>query len=485
MGSMASFEGLQTSVSSLRALVDELPEGTFVLRVLDGPAAGTTLEIDGSAPTSTLVGKSLSCTLQLTDEAVSRRHCAFDVVGPQLKLTDLGSTNGTWVGDVQIQEARLRGGETIRVGETHLAVERRADGKNPPVGSASSFGRMIGESRAMRRLYPLCARLAAAQIPIVIEGETGTGKEVLVEALHDEGPFASGPFVVFDCTTILPSLFESELFGHEKGAFTGATNLRRGAFEQAHGGTIFLDEIGDCPLDQQAKLLRVIERGEVRRVGGDKWIRCQVRIVAATRRNLDAEVQKGRFRDDLFHRLAVGRIELPPLRARRSDIPLLARHFWKQAGGTGSPPARLLTRWNDEAWPGNVRELRNAVMRVVALGEEGVVAPLADWSTDDESEAASPATSTAPNAVVQSDESTGEDARSTDFFADLIAEDLPLAEARQRAIDELERRYLTRLLARFDGNVTKAAAATGIARRHLQRLRAKARTLPRVTSSPF
>jgi two-component system, NtrC family, response regulator HydG len=468
---MTLFEGSSTSVSSLRALLEDLPDGTFVVTVLDGPSAGASLEIDGSQPTAALLGKSSACTLRLDDEAVSRRHCSLDVVGTRLRLLDLGSTNGTWVGSVQVQEALLGGGETLRIGESHVQIERRTGARPAAPATGSSFGRMIGESHAMRRLYPLCARLANAQIPVIIEGETGTGKEVLVEALHEQGPLAAGPFVVFDCTTIQPSLFESELFGHEKGAFTGATNQRRGAFEQAHGGTLFLDEIGDCPLDQQAKLLRMIERGEVRRVGGDRWIRGTVRIVAATRRNLDAEVQKGRFRDDLFHRLAVGRIELPPLRSRRPDIPVLARHFWTQAGGVGAPPPHLLTRWADEPWMGNVRELRNAVTRVVALGEDLPLeaAPgspddgaLARSTTDDVDAAPpSPRPSLPPTAP--------------GLFEELAASDLPLAEARQRVIDAFERHYLTRLLERFGGNVTKAAEATGVARRHLQRLRAKAR----------
>jgi two-component system, NtrC family, response regulator HydG len=209
-----------------------------------------------------------------------------------------------------------------------------------------AFGTVAGASREMRRLYPLCERIANTLVPVVIEGETGTGKEVLAESLHATGPRAAGPFIVFDCTAVPSSLLESELFGHERGAFTGAVSQRKGVFEQADGGTLFIDEIGDLELSLQPKLLRALERSEVRRVGGDRWIRVDVRIVAATRRNLDALVEAGRFRDDLFHRLAVARIELPPLRARKGDVRVLAAQFCR---GLGAPESavgpEVLARW--------------------------------------------------------------------------------------------------------------------------------------------
>lgn len=179
-----------------------------------------------------------------------------------------------------------------------------------------SFGRLLGGSPAMRRLYPLCERLAGSTVPIVIEGETGTGKEQLAEALHEQSSRADKPFVILDCTTIAPNLIESELLGHEKGAFTGAMRTREGVFERANGGTLLIDEIGDLPLELQPKLLRAIERGVITRVGGSKPVVVDVRLLAATRRDLDREVQLGRFRDDLFHRIAVARVELPPLRER-------------------------------------------------------------------------------------------------------------------------------------------------------------------------
>jgi DNA-binding NtrC family response regulator len=238
----------------------------------------------------------------------------------------------------------------------------------------TQFGAVVGRSHAMQRLYPLCERLAQSDVPLVIEGETGTGKEVLAEALHRASARRDGPFVVFDCTTVAPTLLESELFGHEKGAFTGATTARKGLFEQAEGGTLFVDEVGDLDLALQPKLLRAVERREVRRVGGSRAIRVDVRIIAATRRDLDREVVAGRFRDDLFHRLAVGRIELPALRERQGDVRELVGLFCEEAGrDPAAVPTEVMARWEDARWPGNVRELRNAIEHAVVFGEHSEI----------------------------------------------------------------------------------------------------------------
>jgi DNA-binding NtrC family response regulator len=298
----------------------------------------------------------------------------------------------------------------------------------------------------MRRLYPLAQKLANARVPVVIEGETGTGKEALAESIHEEGPLAHAPFIVFDCTAVPANLVESELFGHERGAFTGAVSARKGLFEQANGGTLLIDEIGDLDLSLQPKLLRAIERNEIRRVGGNATLKVDIRILAATRRDLDREVQEGRFRDDLFHRLAVSRIELPPLRERTGDVRFLATHFWTALGGMGAPPKPLLERWEQHTWPGNVRELRNAVARTLALGDD----------------AALPRSGGAPPPNV-------------DFIDAVLAESLSLHATRERVNLELERRYVERVLATHGGNVSRAAAATGMARRHFQRLKAKSR----------
>ena len=427
------------------------PEGRFVLRVVEGPEAGQSFRIDPDSPSRSLVGQSEACDIRLTDREVSRRHIALEVVGRRLRLNDLGSTNGTFVDGIAVVEAFVRGDELIRLGSTALRVEREARGESPMPPPAAAFGRLLGASAEMRRLYPLCERLAQSNVPAVIEGETGTGKELLAESLHEQGPRAAGPFVVFDCTAVADSLMAAELFGHERGAFTGAVSQRKGVVEQAHGGTLFIDEIGDLALTLQPMLLRVIERSEIRRIGGDRPIQVDVRIVAATRRDLDREVAAGRFRDDLFHRLAVARVELPPLRRRRGDVALLARHFCSALGGDPSAlPAELLLRWEDDPWPGNVRALRNAVARQLVLGDLAVSAT------------ASPTTTTLP------------DAELAELDA-VVALDLPFTEARRRVIEEFERRYVERLLERHGGNVSRAAEAAGIARRYFQIVRARRR----------
>ncbi len=429
-----------------------LPDASFVLVVEDGPDKSLAVTIDGSLPSRVLVGQSPVCEVRLSDREVSRRHVALEISGDRLRVTDLGSTNGTLVGDIAVGEAYLRGGEILRLGSTRIRVQRGTANAAIALPPDGGFGRTIGASREMRRLYPICVRLANALVPVIIEGETGTGKEILAECLHEQGPRAAGPFVVFDCTAVPPNLVESELFGHERGAFTGAVVSRKGVFEQADGGTLLIDEIGDLDPNLQPKLLRALERGEVRRVGGDKWARVDVRVLSATRRDLDREVQAGRFRDDLFHRLAVARIELPPLRARRGDIALLARRFCEELGGSARDlPNDLLARWEEYSWPGNLRELRNAVARQLALGELAGPESAAAAPTRDEPEA-----------------QTG-----NDVFESVLAERLPLITARQRVVERFERRYIERILAEHGGNVMRAAAASGLARRYFQILRAK------------
>jgi DNA-binding NtrC family response regulator len=318
------------------------------------------------------------------------------------------------------------------------------------------FGRVVGASPEMRRIYPLCDKIAQSNVPVVIEGETGTGKELLAEALHEAGPRTSGPFVVFDCTAVPPNLAESTLFGHERGAFTGAVSTRKGVFELAHNGTLFIDEIGDLDLTLQPKLLRAIERSEVQRVGSEKWMKVNVRIISATRRDLDHEIQAGRFRDDLFFRLAVTRIELPPLRKRTGDIGALARHFHRQLGGDDKPfPSDLLARFEAYDWPGNVRELHNAVARFLAVGDVGI-AGLADTS--------------GAFAPVSANTRIGE----RDPIEEVLGQDLPFPRAREALMEEFERRYVERVLAKYNGNVGRAAAASGIARRYFQMIRSRA-----------
>jgi len=312
---------------------------------------------------------------------------------------------------------------------------------------------------------PLFRKIAASTVPVIIEGETGTGKEVLAESIHETSARSKGPFVVFDCTAVPASLMESELFGHEKGAFTGATNSRAGFFEQAHGGTLLIDEIGDLDPQLQPKLLRAIERHEIRRVGGQKPIPIDVRLLAATRRDLDRAIQEGRFRDDLYHRLAVARVELPPLRKRRGDVRVLVAHFCRELGGpNASVPAERLAAWERAEWPGNVRQLRNAVARWLALGELG------EGMTDD-----GPQSSALPEVSSQVVVPSAIPPFASDPIEAILKQNLPLPVARLRVVEAFEARYIAAVLEAHGGNVAKAAEASGIARRCFQLLRSNKR----------
>lgn len=331
-------------------------------------------------------------------------------------------------------------------------------------GAESSFGRVVGASEAMRRIYPLCRRLAFSDLPVVIEGETGTGKELLAESLHEYGSRSKGPFVVLDCTSIPPNLVESALFGHERGSFTGATEARKGVFEEADGGTLLLDEIGDLELDLQAKLLRALERSEISRVGSNRRIKVNVRFMAATRRNLAAMVRAGKFRDDLYFRLAVTRVELPPLREREGDLRVLAGMFWRKMSGQGEMPESVVRELERHAWPGNIRELQNAVARHVALGE------LASRV-----EGAQPVAPPQHLPVLDADPCFGFDADDSGLFEQILNQDLPLPEARKRLVAEFEQRYIERALQQHGGNVARAAAASGVGSRYFRLLRARSR----------
>lgn len=436
---------------------------TLRIEVIEGPDAGASIVLSPSSPLRVLVGTGPACHLQLTDATVSRRHLAFEPSEGRFRISDLGSRNGTFVDGVAVVEAFIAEGQIIRSGSTALRVDSQAMAAGATLPSRMRFGRTLGASEAMRRLFPLCERLAASRVPVLIEGETGTGKEVLAESIHEQSGL-SGPFVVFDCTTVAPSLLEAELFGHERGAFTGATATRPGIFEQAMGGTVFIDEIGDFDLALQPKLLRAIDRGEIRRVGGKETIRVDARILAATRRDLDREVAAGRFRDDLFHRLAVGRIELPALRERKGDVSLLARAFAEQLD---APPdtltADLLARLEDYAWPGNVRELRNAVLRRVELGE---LPPRtsAEVASARSTTGASRTAGAEPGAI---------DAMFDPWVDELLAEKVPFPIARRRVQERFERRYVERVLEAHGGNVSKASIASGIARRYFQIVKAR------------
>ena len=322
-----------------------------------------------------VVGKDPACDAPVDDPFVSARHLRIDPEGGRWILRDLGSTNGTFISGARVARAELPLGVPIHVGDAEIVLEPR-EAPEPP--RAETFEGMVTRDPGMRQVFELVERVGASDAAVTILGETGTGKELVARALHARSSRRDGPFVPVNCSAIAESLIESELFGHEKGAFSGAERMRKGAFEEADRGTIFLDEIGELPLDLQPKLLRVLELGEVKRVGASRPVTVNVRIVAATHRDLRAQVRAGRFREDLYYRLCVVPITVPPLRQRKGDVRALADALLERAS-----PRGVVLRWSPEAlekldgydWPGNVRQLKNVVQRALLFRGEGLVVP--------------------------------------------------------------------------------------------------------------
>jgi transcriptional regulator with GAF, ATPase, and Fis domain len=413
------------------------------LQVLAGPDSGARLRLAGE---SARIGTGEQCTLRLKDPTVSRLHCALEVGRNSVRVVDSGSRNGTFIDGVRVRDADISAGSTVRVGATTIRVEFDDESVRVDLSDKASLGGIVGGSVEMRRVYAIIDRIAPTDATVLIQGETGTGKEVVAQAIHDLSRRAKGPFVAVDCGSITENLIESELFGHVRGAFSGAVAPRAGLFEEADGGTIFLDEIGELPPALQPKLLRVLERREVRRIGANTPKAVNVRVVAATNRDLAHGVNDGSFREDLYFRLAVVAIHLPPLRARREDIPALVQHFYERLqGGEAVAPSELVSQLMVRAWPGNVRELRNVVERSVSLG----------WAQGARGAAT-------PNATVL-----------PSGLASLVPVDLPLKEARHAWTEQFESVYVRALLEKTDGNVSRAAEQAGVNRRFLQRMMAR------------
>jgi DNA-binding NtrC family response regulator len=318
------------------------------------------------------IGTLPECDLVLTDPTVSRRHAEVEERSGGYMLRDRDSTNGTFLDGVKVREAYLSPGSIIRLGQTEMTFSPLEERIDILQSSADRFGELIGSSSPLREVYGILERIAPTDVTVLLEGETGTGKELAARAVHSHSRRASSPFVVIDCGAVAPNLIESELFGHEKGAFTDAVKARQGAFELADGGTIFLDEIGELSLDLQPKLLRALDQRETKRVGADKPVTVNVRVISATNKDLDKEVKAGRFREDLFYRLSVVRVSMPPLRKRKEDIETIAGHLLASISSdigkkiTGLSP-EALTALTAYSWPGNVRELKNVLGRAAAL----------------------------------------------------------------------------------------------------------------------
>ena len=455
--------------------VDDLRSGTWVtyvggratgvrlrrcrVEVLAGPDAGLVRDIESPV---IRIGARRGNDLQLSDAKVSGLHAEIRLDERGYRLRDLDSTNGTFVGGMRVNDVYVPPGATITVGGTRLRFDPLGESVEIELSESDRFGSMIGRSVKMRELFARLTKLAATDTTVLVTGETGVGKELVAEALHDHSPRANGPFVVLDCGSIPPSLIESELFGHERGAFTGATTTYAGAFERANKGTVFLDEIGELPLAMQPKLLRVLERKEVRRVGGTATFEVDVRIVAATNRDLGVEVNRGRFREDLFYRLAVARVHVAPLRERRDDIPYLIEHILANTPGGehASIAQETIDLMMKHDWPGNVRELRNVIERAVLLAE----AP--------DSEAAfrrAPAQAARAEPSVTNTPSTTATAADAQFNVPIDVA-VPFKLAKQNVINEFERRYIAKLLSQHDGNISAAARAAGIDRMSIHKM---------------
>jgi two-component system, NtrC family, response regulator GlrR len=419
------------------------------IAVVRGPDAGLAVEAAGR---TVLIGTADECDLKLTDDTVSRRHCEIELTESGFRVRDSGSTNGVRCAGMRMFDMLASGPLELSIGETTLSVTPLGQTEDRERAIDNRFYGLLGGSRKMRELFARLEQLANSNLSVLIEGETGSGKDVVAETLHAASPRAKAAFIVFDCSAVAPNLVESELFGHERGAFTGAVTARAGVFEEADGGTLFLDEIGELPKELQPKLLRALEKREVKRVGGRAVTSVDVRVLAATNRNLVAEVRAGNFREDLFYRIAGEQVVVPALRERKEDIPLLVEHFLKLDAPKlplEQLPQQVWDMFNAHRWPGNVRELRNAVQRLVIAPERALQHVVRD------------ADSGAPTSRAARED----DSEPTEL--------LPLRIARSNAVDAFERAYLNALLKRTQGNVMRAAAVAEVSRTAVQKLMAK------------
>ena len=400
------------------------------LVIVDGPDQGLALERRGG---TVLVGSHPDADLRLNDPSVSRYHAELRLLAEGVFVVDLGSRNGTRVAGSKIDRVLVPPGGSLRVGKSEIAL--RPEDDRVKVGGEDRFGAFVTKTHAVRKVLAQMRLVAPTDATVLIEGETGTGKELLARALHEHSARAGGPFVVVDCGAVKDTLLESQLFGHLKGAFTGASEPRAGAFEAANGGTVFLDELGELPLELQPKLLRVLEARTVRRLGDVEDRPVDVRFVAATNRDLEAMARASTFREDLFYRVAVVRARILPLRERPDDIPLLASATAERiSDGRASLTRESLAALAQYDWPGNARELRNVIERAVALSKSGTITPEVLFGDHDEEDR------------------------------------LSFKQAKDRIITEFETRYVKNLLDRHGGNVSAAAREAGMSRNALYAL---------------
>ncbi len=426
-----------------------------VLVVVEGPSPK--IKYDLGKKKVTKIGKKTDNEIVINDKTVSRVHMEIEATSDSYLLRDLNSTNGTYINGIRVKEGFLSPGDQVTVGNTKLEFQAFNERVQMEPSKNNFFGEMVGESKKMRQIFGILERISPSMATVIVEGETGTGKELVARAIHDNSLRKDKPFVVFDCSAVAANLIESELFGHVKGSFTGAVKDRKGAFEEAAGGTLFLDEIGELTLDLQPKLLRALEQREIRRVGSTQPVMLDVRVVCATNRDLKKEVTENRFREDLYYRLSVVKIQLPPLRERPTDIPLMVEKILTNARFNRKPDGSFYaTKVEDDAlsvlkryqWPGNVRELTNVLERAASFSESGVInGQHLDF--------------------IFSDAGQDDDATVRTAAIDL---NLPFKEAKQKIVESFEKEYLEDLLKQNKNNVSKAAREAKIDRKHLRNL---------------
>ena len=396
---------------------------------------------------SCVVGAGADADIVLTDSTVSRRHVELSLAPEGVELSDLGSRNGTFYLGQRVERMTLAFGSRIRVGAAEICIEADEEalaelGRDSERSVAGEYRGLFGSAPPMRQLFAKLSKLEGSLVNVLIEGESGSGKELIARAIHDGSLVRGAPLVALNCGALARDLVASELFGHRRGAFTGALESRRGAFDRADGGTLFLDEIGELPLEVQPMLLRALESGEIQPVGEEQTKRVKVRVVAATNRSLAEDVRAGRFREDLFFRLAVVTLRVPPLRERADDISLLATRF-AQAEGAPELPAELLAELASRAWPGNVRELKNAVLAFLALGD------------------------------FPETHSLGSDDDIDGPLRKVVDLSRGYAEQKDDLANRFTRVYLEALMRKVGGNQTEAARIAGLDRGYLGRLVAK------------
>ncbi len=447
---------METQNVSLSDLNESIQVETCSISIVKGDQKGNVFSLSKDV---IRVGAHPRCDIQIVDGTVSRFHCEIHRDQDGYRLIDEGSTNGTYVGDLRIRDIYLSAGREFQIGNTTLSFSPITEQISLTDSPLEQLGPLIGGSRQMRKLYTLIQKVAPSDLSVVIEGETGTGKELVAQAIHQLSRRSEKDLIVFDCSAVPEHLIESELFGHEKGAFSGAVRAHAGLFEQADGGTLFLDELGELPTNLQPKLLRALESGIIRRVGGESVKKVDVRAISATNRDLGEMVKLGSFRQDLYYRLAKVKVTLPPLKERRGDPSKIAKYFldvlnkknegYKHIKGITPNALHRLEGWE---WPGNVRELRNMIERAYTFADREMIhsADLMDQLDP---------------------EHLDDDSYLGGVHTPLeIPDNFSLKEAKERIIESFEKDYLQQLLVKNEFNISAVSRDAGIDRRHVYRL---------------